>query len=61
MDRIDVGMKLKFTQDVGKDKPVGTIATVVYIDDFDQVFVEWTDGGQDSFDEFHISKYFEVI
>ena len=61
MDRINVGMKLKLAQDVGKGKPVGTKATVVYIDDFDQVFVEWADGGQDSFDEFHISKYFEVI
>lgn len=37
---------LKLIKDLDGKKPIGSTATVVYIDDFDQIFVDWTDGGQ---------------
>ena len=46
MDKIKVGMTIKLIKDLDGKMPIGSTATVVYIDDFDQIFVDWTDGGQ---------------
>ncbi len=46
MDKIKVGMTIKLIKDLVGKMPIGSTATVVYIDDFDQIFVDWTDGGQ---------------
>ena len=44
MDSITVGAKIKMTDTVTSDYPVGSTATIIYIDEMDNVFIEWTDG-----------------
>ena len=51
MDSITVGAKIKLTENVGGSYPVGAVATILYIDDLDNVFVEWADGKLTSFPE----------
>lgn len=58
MDKITVGMSIKLINDIDGRRPVGSTATIVYIDDFDQIFVDWTDGGQGRFSEEQLIKFF---
>ncbi len=60
MEKITVGMTIKLINDLDGNKPVGSTATIVYIDDFDQIFVDWTDGGQGKFSEEQLIKNFEL-
>lgn len=60
MDKITVGMKIKLVKDLDGSIPVGSTATIVYIDDFDQIFIDWTDGGQYKLDEEHLLNHFEI-
>lgn len=60
MDKITVGMKIKLIKKLDEHIPVGSIATIVYIDDFDQIFIDWTDGGQYKLDEKHLLSNFEI-
>lgn len=60
MDKIEVGMTIKLVRDFNGKTPVGSTATIVYIDDFDQIFVDWTDGGQDKFTEEQLLGNFEI-
>ncbi|MCR5123235.1 MAG: DUF4314 domain-containing protein [Ruminococcus sp.] len=60
MEKIAVGMTIKLVKDYDGSKPVGSTATIVYIDDFDQIFVDWSDGGQAKFSEEQLVNYFEL-
>lgn len=51
MDSITVGAKIKMTENVTRDYPVDSTATILYIDEMDNVFVEWFDGKITPFSE----------
>lgn len=61
MDSITVGAKIRMTENVGGSYPVGAVATILYIDDLDNVFVEWSDGKLTSFPENQLRKHFKII
>ena len=60
MGKITVGMEIKLIKDFDDTKTVGSTATIVYIDDFDQIFVDWSEGGQSKFSEEEFLKYFDI-
>lgn len=60
MEKIAVGMTVKLIKDFDGSRPIGSTATIVYIDDFDQIFVDWSDGGQGRFSEEQLFKNFEL-
>ena len=60
MNNIKVGMTIKLVRDIGENIPVGSTATIVYIDDFDQLFIDWKDGSQAKISEKQLFKNFEV-
>ena len=60
MDKITVGMTIKLVKEIEENIPVGSTATVVYIDDFDQIFVDWSYGKQGRFTEEQLLKNFEI-
>ena len=49
MEMITVGMTIKLVKDFDGNRPVGSTATIVYIVDFNQIFIDWSDGGQGQF------------
>lgn len=51
MESITVGAKIKMTASITSDYPVGSTATIIYIDEMDNVFVEWSDGKLASFSD----------
>jgi hypothetical protein len=59
MDSITVGAKIKMTETVTGDYPVGSAATIIYIDEMDNVFIEWTDGKLSKFSDKQVLKCFE--
>ena len=59
MDSITVGAKIKMTETVINDYPIGSTATIIYIDEMDNVFIEWTDGKLSSFSDKQVLKGFE--
>ena len=59
-EKITVGMTIKLVKEIGENIPVGSTATIVYIDDFDQIFIDWSNGGQGKFTEEQLLKNFEV-
>ena len=59
MDSITVGAKIKMTETVTGDYPVGSAATIIYIDEMDNVFIEWTDGKLSKFSDKQVLKGFE--
>ena len=59
MDSITVGAKIRMTETVTGDYPVGSVATIIYIDEMDNVFIEWTDGKLSSFSDKQVLKDFE--
>lgn len=60
MDNITVGMKIRLVDNIGENLSIGSTATVIYIDDFDQIFVDWTDGGHSKFTEEQFLRFFEL-
>ena len=60
MEKITVGMTIKLIKEIGENIPVVSTATIVYIDDFDQIFIDWKDGGQAKISEEQLLKNFEV-
>ena len=46
MEKISAGTKIRLVKDLDGKNPVGSTATVVYVDEFGQIFADWTDGGQ---------------
>lgn len=59
MDSITVGAKIKMTETVTNDYSIGSKATIIYIDEMDNVFIEWTDGKPSSFSDKQVLKGFE--
>ena len=41
IDEVTAGAKVKLREKISDSVPVGSIATVLYIDDLDNVFIEW--------------------
>ena len=61
MDSITVGAKIRMTEAVTGDYSVGSTATIIYIDEMDNVFVEWSDGKLSSFSDKQVLNSFERI
>ena len=61
MDSITVGAKIRMTEAVTGDYPVGSTAAILYIDEMDNVFIEWSDGKLFSFSDKQIIYGFEKI
>ena len=61
MDSITVGAKIRMTEAVTRDYPVGSTATILYIDEMDNVFIEWSDGKLSSFSDKQVIHGFEKI
>lgn len=51
MDSITVGANIRMTEAVTGDYPVGSTATILYIDEMDNVFIEWSDGKLSKFSD----------
>lgn len=60
MDELTVGTMITLIKEIDSTKPVGSTATVVYIDDFKQIFVDWSDSSQGQFTEEQLEQYFEI-
>ena len=61
MDSITVGAKIRMTEAVTGNHPVDSTATILYIDEMDNVFIEWSDGKLSSFSDKQILHSFEKI
>ena len=61
MDSITVGAKIRMTEAVTRDYPVGSTATILYIDEMDNVFIEWSDGKLSKFSDKQVTHGFEKI
>lgn len=61
MDSITVGAKIRLKENICGDYAVGEVATILYIDDMDNVFVEWSDGKLTSFPEQRLLNCFEEL
>ena len=61
LDAITVGAKVKMTEGITSDYPVGSTATIIYIDEMDNVFIEWSDGKLSSFSDKQVLNSFERI
>ena len=59
MDSITVGAKIRMTEAVTGDYPVRSTATILYIDEMDSVFIEWSDGKLSSFSDKQVLKGFK--
>lgn len=46
IDEVTAGAKVKLREMISDSVPVGSIATVLYIDDLDNVFIEWVSNGR---------------
>ena len=60
MEKITVGMTIRLVKEISGGAPFGSTATIIYVDEFDRVFIDWTDGGQDSFTEQQLLGSFEI-
>lgn len=61
MESITIGAKVKMTEGITSDYPVGSTATIIYIDEMDNVFIEWSDGKLSSFSDKQVLKSFVKI
>ena len=61
MDSITVGAKIQMTENITGDYPVNSMATILYIDEMDNVFVEWFDGKITPFSEKQVLNGFIKI
>lgn len=59
MDSITVGAKIRMTEVVTGDYSVGSTATILYIDEMDNVFIEWSDGKLSKFSDKQVLKGFD--
>ncbi len=60
MEKICAGTKIRLVKDLDGKNPVGSIATVVYIDEFGQIFADWAEGGQVRITKEQLEKNFEI-
>ena len=61
METITVEAKIKMTSSITHDYPVGSTATIIYIDEMDNVFVEWSDSKLSSFSDKQVLNSFKRI
>ena len=61
MEAITVGAKIKMIESITSDYPIGSTATIIYKDEMDNVFVEWSDGKLSSFSDKQALNSFERI
>ena len=59
LDAITVGEKIRMTKRITRDYPIDSTATILYIDDFDVVSIEWADGKLSSFSDQQVLNSFE--
>ena len=59
MDTITVGTDIKLVGKVDSSTPVGSTATILYVDDFKKVFIEWKNGKITLFSDKQILSNFE--
>jgi hypothetical protein len=60
MEKISAGTKIRLVKDLDGKNPVGSTAIVVYVDEFGQIFANWTDGGQVRITKEQLAKNFEI-
>ena len=61
MDTITVGSDIKLVGKVDSSTPVGSTATILYVDDFKRVFIEWkNDGRLTSFSKKNFKSLFDT-
>ena len=60
MEKICVGTKIRLIKDLDGKNPIGSTATVVYIDEFGQIFADWAEGGQGRLSKELFAKCFEI-
>lgn len=60
MEKISAGTKIRLVKDLDGKNPVGSTATVVYVDEFGQIFADWTDGGQVRLTKEQLTHNFEI-
>ncbi len=60
MEKISAGTKIRLVKDLDGKNPVGSTATVVYVDEFGQIFADWTDGGQVRLTQEQFTNNFEI-
>ena len=60
MEKISAGTKISLVKDLDGKNPVGSTATVVYVDEFGQIFADWTDGGQVRLTKEQLTHNFEI-
>ena len=61
MDSVTVGDKIKMTTSITSDYPVSSTATILYIDEFDMVSIEWNDGKLSTFSDQQVMDNFEKV
>ena len=60
MEKVSAGMKIRLVKDLDGSTPLGSTATVVYVDEFGQIFADWTEGGQCRITKEQFAKNFEI-
>ncbi len=61
IDEVADGAKVKLREKISESVPVGSIATILYIDDLDNVFIEWVSNGRlTSFSKKNFMSLFEM-
>ena len=60
MEKISAGTKIRLVKDLDGKNPVGSTATVVYVDEFGQVFADWSVGGQVRLTKEQLTHNFEI-
>lgn len=61
IDEVTAGAKVKLREKISDSVPVGSFATVLYIDDLDNVFIEWVSNGRlTSFSKKNFKSLFDM-
>ena len=61
IDQVTAGAKVKLREKISDSIPVGSIAMFLYIDDLDNVFIEWVSNGRlTSFSKKNFKSLFEM-
>ena len=60
MEKISAGTKIRLVKDLDGKNPVGSTATVVYVDEFGQIFADWSEGGQVRLTQEQLTNNFEI-
>jgi len=61
LETITVGAEIRMTTAVTCEHPVGSTATILYMDELDNVYIEWPDGRLSSFSAKQVRSGFDRI